>query len=374
MTLPNHFQIHPNTGPAGINAAHLPAPVNLKGSADGEEVVLRLNSHSPSAHALEESTFALSQREKDLKQRRIKNRPLGKTSRANHAEFFHKKLPDLDKERLHEFFGQVKKERGTPDRLEKKARRFFKDVSHQYAALNWARQQLAKEKTDPQLAKALKKAESACLSRHGPDIQAGLNVSRTALEYSVKGFGELQSLRDLYRETITHAEGLEARFHSIFKKYNHREIPTAIEFLMTAAGCDLRSHRRSVSKAHLKSVIDELYWLKFLSGLHQSCTTLLQRMENQFGLVLGTTASKMLEKLFNFKKDPYLQSATIIKMADGLGISDNVAKIDFLRESCNIINTFPEKTFLDNTARQHMVRAFREAMDMAIDSELEGLN
>lgn len=373
MTLSSPFQVNSNPVPGRPEPAGQAAGTTVKGFLDGEKVMVRPQGISPCEHALEEATFVMSQREKDLKQRKVKDRRHNKADQAHRVEFFHEKLPDLDRDQLRKFLEQVKNG-SRPDELAEAAGRFFKDVSHRYAAMRWAAERLEQgDNADPNLAGALKTAANACLSGNGPDVAAGLNVSRIAHDYAVKGFGELQSLRDLYRETITRSEGLEDTYTAILSKYSHEEIPAAIDFLMGAAGCDLKSQHRSASKAKLKTVMDELYWLKFLSGMHKDCTILVNRMRNQFGLKLRASSGEIMDKLLNVKNDPYPQSAKIVKMVRNLGITDPVVKIDFIRECNNMVSNFPEKSFQDDSIRQNLVLTFRTAMELAIDEEMEML-
>ncbi len=347
----------------------------LKGLFQGEEVTPRSVEKSPTSDAAEELSFTGANRDrKELFNRKAKDAlSTGNEKRASLlAEFYREKLPDLNWQKLQEFFESIKQGEFTPDELAQKAINTFPDVSHQFAALTYSGQRLEEENADAFLISTINKTANNLRALSGPDILAGLNISSTARKYETKDFGELQSLREFYRETIVHSQDLEDTYKSIFKRYGQMKFSRAVEFLIATAGSELRSQNRSVSGARLKSVIDELYWLKVISGLHKDCSWLLKKMNNQFAEIdLKTTGEELMENIFTFKANQYLQSNSIVRMIDKFGIVNQVADNYFLRELNKIIDGLPEKVFPDNDTRQNMITAFREAMDTVIDKELE---
>lgn len=69
----------------------------------------------------------------------------------------------------------------------------------------------------------------------------------------------------------------------------------------------------------------------------------------------------------------WVDGAKITTIVDRLAIRDIEARIFFLRELLGIVRRLPLKIYREDDARQRLMTAVQEALDVAIDEEEESL-
>lgn len=352
-------------------------PRGLSGQFRGEQVAQKTDLMSLIANASEELTFSISERvEKKLAQRKRGDRAGQKTTAMERAEAYLKKLPDIGKaEKLQQFLEHLKK-KGVLNakQLLEEAKDFFKDVSHQYAGLAFARETLEEDDKKHPLIGALKEAMDTAMAENGPQIRAGFNISETAETFSQKGIGETQSLRDLYRNKVLKYEGFHETYQSILDTYGSDKLPDAVSYLIKAVGMDMSSKGPSISSPELKLILDDLYQVEVLGNIHKECGGLLQKIENEFGTKPDISPSEMMKQIMNLKQERWLKPDDVLKLLQNAGIQDVEAQIYFLREVKNLIRDIPLKVYEESETRDKLLDAVQEALDMTIDKEDEELS
>jgi type III secretion protein W len=346
------------------------------GQYRGQQVTQKTDIMSLIADAAEELTFVASEKvEKKLAKRKIGKKAGMKSSALERAEFYLKRLPDLGRpEKLQQFLEHVKKQGAmSPRRLMEEAGKFFKDISHQYAGLSFAKEMIEQEGGQEELSASLKGALDECLKAHGPEIKAGLNMSEIARDFSEQGLGKVQGLRDFYRDMVLKYEGFNETYRSILERYGESGFIQAKDFLIKAVGADLQSQGPSVSPVELKRVIDDLYQLEALGNLHRDCSALLEKLGKGFGIKSEITPQDLMGRIMALKEEQWITGNSIEGIVQSVGIRDIETRIYFLRELKNLVRDIPLKVYGDTESREKFLDAVQEAMDKAIESEEEAL-
>ena len=338
----------------------------------GERVSQQLVVQSLIADAAEELTFGVSEKvEKDISKRKISSRKKRTVELIKRVEQYLKQVPDLGSpEKLKEFLEHIKKiPFRSPSQLREEAKKFFKDITHQYIALSYSLETLEEEDASNELITLLKTATENLLEESGPEIRAGLNISTAAVEFSEKGLGEIQSLRDFYRENILNYESLSNLHEALLKKFNEDDFEKAISFLIEAVGNDLRSQGPSIAPAQLKQIMDDLYRLEVVGNFHRDCASLIEKTQDLFHLKILLSAGKLAGKVLALKEEKWVVTSKVENLLSATGINDLEAKIFFLTELKKMVRAIPLKVFEDLDQREKLLSVIQETLDSMIELE-----
>jgi type III secretion protein W len=343
------------------------------GTFHGERVTPRSDTLSPlnNTDALEELTFQFGEKAKRLSDRK-KGKPGDKNARAlEKAQAYLKKLPDVGRpEKFQQFLEHLKKKGAmSAGQIMDEAKRFFRDVSHQYAGLSYAGEVLEDEGGDPALIHSLKDAVQGLMEEHGPDVRAGMNIGETAFQYSQKDLGEVQELRDFYRDKVLRYEGIHETYVSILSTYGEGKFQDAIAYLIKALGVDLESKGPSVSKEELSLIMDDLYYVEVLGNVYRDCDALIGKMETQFGTKLKASAQELMTRIMDLKTERWLNSDSVMNLVSLSDIRDVRAQIYFLRDLRTLVWNIPEKAYDDPDNRKNLIKAVQDALDTVTYSE-----
>jgi type III secretion protein W len=377
----------------------------VSGNYRGEKVVHQRGVVSLLENVIEEGTLSESLVvQKQLLARKVASERMAEMNKKllERAQVYMRELPDMGgPEKFMQFLEQIRQGgRQSSRQLMQEAGEFFKDLSHQYAGLSFAREVL-EEGGQSELVASLRDAADELMKEHGPEIRAGLNISQTANEFAKQGFGNVQGLRDFYRDTVLNFDNLDDTYRSISENrdlyicsvcgytckkrppevcpacgaggrdfiYNEAEMLNTVKFLVKAVGCDLQSRGPSISPVELKHVVDELYQLEVLGNVHKDCFNLLKNVQQQFEMRIESTAQDLMDQVMALRRESFVRGDDVIRDALPSDVKEIVAKIYFLREFLNLIKKIPLKVYDELESREKIIDAAQEALDTAIDIE-----
>lgn len=346
-----------------------------QGEMQGQKVIHMQDANSMVQDAAEELTFGASETvEKKLSKRKVSSSGQRGMDALERAQMWIKKIPDMeDPKKLQQFLARLKQEGSqTPGQLRQTAKEAFKDVSQQYGALSFAKEQLKAEGGHEELVQALDEALKQSMEEHGPEIRAGINVSETAKRFSDEGLGKVGELRDFYRDTVLKYEGFTETFKSLQEQFPGPEFRKGLDFLIRAAGSDLQAQGPSIDPNQLKRVVDDLYRLEVLGNTHKSCENLVQRMDSSFQIKSKMSGLELMNRILELKDERWLRPDQFRKLCDDAGVKGTQAQIYFLRETVSLIKDLPTKVFENMEDRTKLIDAVQEAHDHLVDLEEQG--
>jgi len=356
---------------AGVAAGEAAA---ARGSFRGENVEHVRNPTAELQDAAEELTFAEGERvEKKISQRKLASGRLERSAAIEQVQKYLREVPDLERnQKLSEFVKRALEGQTQPDAesLLGSARQFSDDATHQYLALTHLREALEGER-DPAMGVALDEAVAALESEHGPAIRAGLNVSAVAGEFAGAEVGDVQELRDLYRDVVLDCDDIQQAYERVEQDHPGESFEGAVRFMLKALGADLAANAQSVSKAHLSQIMDDMYQLKSLNTAHEQCEDLLRRVRRNYDVAPSpSTARDLLGELLAAQGRAWQGAEAFTGLPQKMGVQGDEAGIYFLQGFKELVRFVPPKAFGgDATARDRVMLAVQEALDVAIDAE-----
>lgn len=366
----NQIQQSQTPGLGKTTAATAAAPSG-RGFYRGQAVA-RANSPTASLQeAAEELTFGHSEEvEKKLHKRKLKGKRSAKSFAMEQAERYLKKVPDLERhKRLAAFVESILSEGAKdPGKLQERAREFSPDVTHQFIALTHARDQAREQGASVEVIAGLNQALEQLEKESGKEIQAGLNVSEVAQNFSSEALGETQDLRDFYRNVaLDYSSTLDA-YDKITEKYANENLPDAVHFLLESLSADLQANNQSISKVQLKLIMDDMYQLKLLNTMHSQCDTLINRMQKQFkGTRIASTSTALVRDLLMAKDQGWKGASFFADILDKLHIGGRDEGTYFLQGFKEVLREVPLKVFDDdNLKRSRLLQAIQQQIDTLV--------
>lgn len=356
---------------AGVVAGQ---PASARGSFRGERVEHVRNPTAELQDAAEELTFAEGERvEKKISQRKLRSGRLERSAAVEQAEKYLREVPDLERKQKLSDFVKRALERGSQadaQALLGSAREFSDDATHQFLALTHLREELG-EAPDPALGDAADEALATLESEHGPAIRAGLNVSAVAGEFAGTQIGDVQELRDFYRDVVLDCEDIQQAYQRVVEDHPGKSFEEAVRFMLKALGADLAANTQSVSKAHLSQIMDDMYQLKSLNTAHEQCEDLVRRVRRNYDAAPSAGAARdLLGELLEAQGRAWQGADAFTGLPQKLGVHGDEAGIYLLQGFKELVRFVPIKAFGgDATVRDRVMLAVQEALDVAIDNE-----
>ena len=341
----------------------------------GERVQHVRNPTAELQDAAEELTFGESERvEKKLSRRKLRSGDGARSVAMEQAQKYLREVPDLERnQKLSEFVESVLTRGASPnpDELRQLAREFSDDATHQFLALASARDQALEQNADPALGAALDEAIAALEGERGPAIRAGLNVSAVAQAFAGREVGDMQRLRDFYRDVVLDCEDINDAYERVVKDHPGKSFDDAVRFMLKALGADLAAGTQTVSRVRLKQIMDDMYQLKSLNSAHEQCEDLIRRVQRNFDATPGATASRdLVSELLTAQNRAWQGADAFSGLPRKMGVRGDQGTIYFLQGFKELLRFVPLKAFGDDMAKRDRVMiSLQQALDAAIESE-----
>ncbi len=364
-------QVHSSTLPSHLSGQS----ASLRANFRGESITHSRDPIAALQDAAEELTFAHSEKvEKKLAKRKINSKGLAKSFAMEQAEKYLRQVPDLERNKKLDDFAKAVLENSagmTPETLRQRAQQFSGDETHQFLALSYTHEKAKEDNASPELIASLEQAMTDLQAEAGPAIQAGLNVSVVAEDFSAKGIGDTQQLRDFYRDVVLDYASVNDAYNRIVGEHSDDNFLEAVSFLLKSLAVDLDAGNHSLDKVKLKQIMDDMYQLKLLNSMHSQCEDLLVRVRHNFDAVPERIGTNDLMKELLVVQDKAWQGGTFFsELPHKLGILNNTAEIYFLQGFKEITRLIPLKVFNDDQIkRERLLQSVQQALDIAIDNE-----
>jgi len=321
----------------------------------------------------EEAGFAMSERiEKQLAKRKIfdDRQKQAKVESKEGAHMSFEQAPGKNSPvALKDLLDELKNLRKpTSQDILKEVGQRFSDVSDQYVALGEAQKQL-REQGDHLLADLVQQAQDELMEASGPAIRAGLNILEPALESAEKGLGDVNDLRDFYRDHILTHEGILNTYRALRAEYGHGNIRDGLDFLLKATACDMEAEGPSIDRAHLKTVLDNFYEVGVINNISIQLTDLLNRMRKNGEDGASTDVEALMDRIFELVEALKVEFGVVVQMPALLNIQDLPGQIYFLTGLYEQLRLLPLKIYPSKDHRTRLLAAAQQALDYVIEEE-----
>lgn len=219
----------------------------------------------------EEMTFAFSERVgRDLSRRRVSDGQQRLSEVQEMLEEYLRRVPDLERQhRLEALIAQLGS--GALHNLEQLTaylQSFSSEVSHQFVALACARRELAQKAGTEALLVLIDQALLKMSDQHGEAIELGLRIGPLAQEAEAQGVGDIQALRETYRDAIQDYKGLRAAWEDVIQRFGNVGLEGVAAFMLKALSADLDSQRTPRDSVRLELIIGDMRKLRELKSLY----------------------------------------------------------------------------------------------------------
>lgn len=223
------------------------------------------------ADASEEMTFVFSERVgRALSRRRVSDGQQRLSEVQEMLEEYLRKVPDLERQhRLEALITQLGSSAlHNLEQLTAYLQGFSSEISHQFVALACARRALAQRVGSEALLALMDQALLQMLDQRGEAIELGLHIGPLAQEAQALGQGDIQALRDTYRDAIQDYKSPAAAWKDMVRRFGSAGVEGAAAFMLKALSADLDSQRMPLDAVRLELIIGDMRKLQQLKGLY----------------------------------------------------------------------------------------------------------
>lgn len=328
-------------------------------------------SGDPLADAAEEISFAHAEHteSKQLHERKISKRRVLALPPPEVIDHYMAATGKIrhDKE-FEQFVALLKRQHGRQGSARQLASERFSSPTEQFLALAHAATTLAAEGGHAALLAEVRETLEKLQDDAGSRIQADLNTIDVAAQYSAGDHATLASFQHAYHEAVLGEQDLCAMLKGALKRFGEPNYPAAVSSLILALGADLNAiEGSSAPPARLQSVLQELYLLEVLATGLERCQTLAVRLHNAHGQSL--VAGDFLADLVEASVERWVPGSRFSDLAERHQARTISARIALLSGVKVILKTLPVKVYADADARNNILAAAQEALDLAIALE-----
>ncbi|CAQ83145.1 MULTISPECIES: type III secretion system gatekeeper subunit SctW [Photorhabdus] len=343
------------------------------GQFQGEKVVLVAASQSL-ADAAEEMTFAFSER---------KDMPLSKRKVSDgHARVreiealvseYLQKVPDLERQQKikalisHLNSGQLT----NISQLQAYLESFSGEVSEQFYALSQARDALAGRPEARAMLALIEQELSRLAQEQGIAIELGARITPDATVAARNGVGNLQALRNIYRDAVMDYQGLSAAWRDIQSNFKNSPLKEVTGFIMKALVADLESQPRNIESAKLQCVMDDMKKLRLVNTVSAKVELLYKSVVKEESK--SYWPSDLMGDVISLIEKRWANVRDVEMLGNALELQDSETQIYFFRELKQLIRLIPVEVFSDEEQRQNLLNSCQLVLDAAIEKEEDEL-
>jgi type III secretion protein W len=184
-----------------------------------------------------------------------------------------------------------------------------------------------------------------------------------------------QAFRGAYKDVVLASESLaQAGQHilSATQGDSGEAFMQTLKRLTQALGLDLAAARHSTEPARLKSLLTDLYHLETIATVVDRCSELSRTLQARHGTP-PLAATALASDMVALSGERWMDSTRVLRLGEKHGSQHSLATaVDLLTGLRGVIRELPVWAFQSNEARDSLLVAAQDAIDVAIDRE-EGL-
>lgn len=357
----------------------------VRGSRKGETVSTS-NEASKLSDASEEVGMSVAHRadKKDLGHRILRQGQGTNLEALARVRDYLDKLPDMPREaqlkslidKLASFQEQLQGGGGggsTPTKEDVLAalQQFDGDVTHQFAALEIAREHFEATGASSELLALLDEAKGEFEKTDtARDVRAGFAAAEVASEKAATLETDPAKVRDAYRAMLRENQNMGQLFDSLSKFDMLKEFNEVVETFMTAAGRDLASTGPSTDANFLHGLITELSKLKKMQTMFEGVKDLVRTTERLFAasergqLQTVDVASALLNFVSKAAVSPNDARALLARLRASVA-----SKLAYANGVFNLHGEIPDDVMPSISARQQQRQTLKQLLEELVAEE-----
>ncbi|MBQ7457051.1 MAG: type III secretion system gatekeeper subunit SctW [Desulfovibrio sp.] len=344
--------------------AHTAVPQE-NGKLIGKAVVQVITPQSILEDAMEELSFVFN-KSKDYALKNRKERDQAENLK-NRMKAYRKMAETGMQDSLNQLLSSIERN-PNPDAIIHDALEQHKEPADAWAALDLAREELAKQGASKEVLQAMDEAIVQLDMRYGAAIRAGVCGTLTAAQDYVS-LGLPQDSGATYRKAVLEFQKVSDLYTFISEKYGNN-VEKAIDFLYSSLAKDLACDTPSTGQADLERVNNNFGRLRSFQSAHELCSKQMDRWEKTHGVTdHAMTSLDLLGKILNLGQQNFVNSSQVHAIAQDAKAPDLEHRIFFLQELQNNVRSFSPLVFDAEEGRSRVLDAVQTAVDEVVAEE-----
>jgi type III secretion system YopN/LcrE/InvE/MxiC family regulator len=260
---------------------------------------------------------------------------------------------------------------------------FDGDVSHQFAALEFARDYFAAEDANAEFMNALDQAKTEFeRSDVARDVRAGFAIAELADQASATLATDPASVRNAYRSMLRDKRNIGELFDSISTFDMTKQFEEVVDIFMTAAGQDLASTGPSTDKTFLHGLLTELGKLKKMRSVYESGKDVIDKTNRILsppkrsgrgsepeGEKIPTNATQLTSRVLNFCAKSAVNPADTRLLLGGLDRVSPAGRVVFANLLKDLHLEVPDDAMPSPQARLQQSRELEKLLNQLVAAE-----
>ncbi len=317
-------------------------------------------------NSAEEASFAMSEREKSrLDETKMKTAGPN-TERVEQVEKYTELMDRQGKgQTLDSFIKSLSQKKDlSPRQAMQEAATFFGNTADAYAALEYAKKELADTFDATLFSEAMDQLEDIA----GGNIRTELAAGVAALDHAA--LGDAEGLKQLYGATLADLGSPVNVYDRVINEYGEARFEEALAFLTRSLGNDMAATTINTDRVQLEGIARDLGTVSLLHGLNAQCKALNARLEKG-GHPSHLTSTEMVKEILKLRDSHFVGAFDIEGIADRVGVREIEDRITFFQDLSSTARDFSENLFPDSGSRLNIIQAIQTALDDAIAVEEE---
>ena len=344
------------------------APAVESGVAMGFAVQVEADPAAELLDSMEELSFQFEEKEaKDVSERKLGDVRKKSNPYVDAVQKWEKTLPDMPgAEFMQRMMRMLRAATPPPSAADllRELSRGSDDPSHQFAMLDCLENAFGEG--EPELRDLMRSAKGELEQAKGPELRAGLNVAEE-VNKRASSPEEMKDLRQLYREETIGFSTPQQCFRSLLASRGAGRMGEALQFLIAAAGADIRSVMPSQGQEALRRIILDLQCVEVVRTVMDKLDALVARMLNQFGEKSLLDGEKLTGRVLDLTEQPFVASAQVSSLMTSCNIRRLLAQMDFAREMLAVFRGLSPRLFANQSDRFKLTAAAEELLEEVTD-------
>ncbi len=212
-------------------------------------------------------------------------------------------------------------------------------------------------------------------TRMGREVRAGYNVDEEVQQYTQKGIGTQNELRELYRNITGEIREHNELFAQLSDQYHFDQLRDVVEFLLRSLGSDLKAKGPSISRGELYRLVTEVRVLQSILGVFlffRGRMDLLRKLfsDQQLPVPGELEFEGMAQEFMSLVDERYPSAMKVLRAADRFHVSQVPAQIIVFEQFRDAIRQVAPRIYRSLQHRYDLLMAILETLE-DLEDELE---
>ena len=198
-------------------------------------------------------------------------------------------------------------------------------------------------------------------------IRSSINISQAARQESSESVSS-ETLKQSYYDAVLDYGGISETFSKLYQKYGDNQLSLHIRFLYLALAADLAAIRPSAEKLKLRAIINDIYILQSIWGIHTECCSFVDNYARTFD-EKPFSSFNIVADILALVEGHRTSPDRINQLLHNYQINEEQQQIFFLTSFSALVRLAPIKAFKESFQRDVLLDNIQLCLDDFINKE-----